>query len=199
MSEWREFTFPIETMDDPEITVEGDRAKVVSDPLRLQILESLGEGKSVAELSEILNVTDARILYHLNRLAQVGVVRLDGDVANSRLRRCLPIARTIRIRLPTLEQDEASDAMPSTIVNKFNQALREVGEGLYGSQVEVSVNHNGARLSRDQASEFSHRLLSLIEDYFPPGKGDDSGVKYGFYGILTPIDLHPLQDRKMEG
>ena len=49
MSEWREFTFRIETMDDPEITVEGDRAKVVSDPLRLQILESLGEGKSVAD------------------------------------------------------------------------------------------------------------------------------------------------------
>ena len=53
---------------------------------------------------------------------------------------------------------------------------------------------NRARLSEEQASEFGRRLLALIEEYFPPGKGDQSGIKYGFYGILTPIDLHPLDD-----
>ena len=49
-------------------------------------------------------------------------------------------------------------------------------------------------LSEEQAAEFGRRLLALIEEYFPPGKGDRSGIKYGFYGILTPIDLHPLGD-----
>ena len=58
----------------------------------------------------------------------------------------------------------------------------------------MSVNHNRARLSEEQAAEFGRRLLALIEEYFPPGKGDRSGIKYGFYGILTPIDLHPLGD-----
>ncbi|MCZ6781520.1 MAG: hypothetical protein O7C73_07755 [Nitrospirae bacterium] len=48
-------------------------------------------------------------------------------------------------------------------------------------------------MSEEQASEFSRRLLALIEEYFPPGKGDQSGIKYGFYGVLTPIDLHPLK------
>ena len=33
-----------------------------------------------------------------------------------------------------------------------------------------------------------------IEEYFPPGKGDRSGIKYGFHGVLTPIDLHQLGD-----
>ena len=47
-------------------------------------------------------------------------------------------------------------------------------------------------------SEFSRRLLALIEEYFPPGKGDQSGIKYGFYGILTPIDLQPLEDSETE-
>ena len=51
---------------------------------------------------------------------------------------------------------------------------------------------------KEQAAEFGRRLLALIEEYFPPGKGDRSGIKYGFYGILTPIDLHPLEDSETE-
>ena len=62
----------------------------------------------------------------------------------------------------------------------------------------MSVNHNRARLSEEQAAEFGRRLLALIEEYFPPGKGDRAGVKYGFHGILTPIDLHPLGESEAE-
>ena len=80
----------------------------------------------------------------------------------------------------------------------FNQAFREAAEGLYGSTIHQSINHNRARLSEEQAAEFGRRLLALIEEYFPPGKGDRSGVKYGFHGILTPIDLHPLGDSETE-
>ena len=90
------------------------------------------------------------------------------------------------------------EAMPTDVVSQFNQAFREVAEGLYGSTFQQSVNHNRARLSEEQAAEFGRRLLALIEEYFPPGKGDRSGIKYGFYGIFTPIDLHPLEDSETE-
>ena len=42
----------------------------------------LGAGKSVAEISQTLDVTDARVLYHLQRLAQTGVVHLEEDGAD---------------------------------------------------------------------------------------------------------------------
>ncbi len=47
-------------------------------------------------------------------------------------------------------------------------------------------------------ADFGRRLLALIEEYFPPGKGDLSGIKYGFYEIFTPIDRHPLGDSETE-
>jgi hypothetical protein len=50
------------------------------------------------------------------------------------------------------------------------------------------------RLSTSQAAEFHDRLLRLVAEYFGPGEGDRSGVKYGFHWLLTPIDLHPLQE-----
>ena len=198
MSTWRELTFPINSLKDAVLVIEDDRANVLVDPLRWRILEILGAGKSVAEISQTLDVTDARVLYHLQRLAQTGVVHLEEEGADPQEWRCLPAVGKVRVRDTRAAQDQIAEAMPTDVVSQFNQAFREAAEGLYGSTFQQSINHNRARLSEEQAAEFGRRLLALIEEYFPPGKGDRSGVKYGFYGILTPIDLHPLGDSETE-
>ena len=198
MGTWRELTFPTNSSKDAVLVIEDERAHVLADPLRWRILEILGAGKSVAEISPALDVTDARVLYHLQRLAQAGVVHLEKDGADAQEWRCLPAAGTIRVRETHSANDPIAEAMPTDIVSQFNQAFREAAEGLYGATFQQSVNHNRARLSEEQAAEFGRRLLALIEEYFPPGKGDQSGIKYGFHGILTPIDLHPLGDAESE-
>ena len=192
MSTWRELTFPNNSLKDAVLVIEDERASVLADPLRWRILEIIGAGKSVVEIAQTLDITDARVLYHLQRLAQTGVVHLEEYGANSQEWRCLPAAGAIRVRESLSTDDQIEEAMPTDVVSQFNQASREAAEGLYGSMFQMSVNHNRARLSEEQAAEFGRRLLALIEEYFPPGKGDRQGIKYGFYGILTPIDLHPL-------
>ena len=199
MSTWRELTFPTNSLKDAVLVIEDDRANVLADPLRWRILEILGAGMSVAEISQTLDVTDARILYHLQRLAQTGVVHLEEDGAGSQEWRCLPAVGKVRVRETRSANDQTAEAIPTDVVGQFNQAFREAAEGLYGSTFQQSFNHNRARLSEEQAAEFGRRLLALIEEYFPPGKGDRQGIKYGFYGILTPIDLHPLGDAETEG
>ncbi len=198
MSTWRELTFPINSLKDAVLVIEDNRANVLADPLRWRILEILGAGKSVAEISQTLDVTDARVLYHLQRLAQTGVVHLEEEGADPQEWRCLPAAGKVRVRESLSAKDQIEEAMPTDVVSQFNQASREAAEGLYGSTFQQSINHNRARLSEEQAAEFGRRLLALIEEYFPPGKGDRAGIKYGFYGILTPIDLHPLGDSETE-
>ena len=198
MSTWRELTFPTNSSKDAVLVIEDERANVLADPLRWRILEILGAGKSVAEISQTLDVTDARVLYHLQRLAQTGVVHLEEEGADPQEWRCLPAAGTIRVRETRAANDQIVEAMPTDVVSQFNQAFREAAEGLYGAIFQQSVNHNRARLSEEQAAEFGRRLLALIEEYFPPGKGDRQGIKYGFYGMLTPIDLHPLGDSETE-
>ena len=198
MNTWRELTFPTNSSKDSVLVIEDDRANVLADPFRCRILEILGEGKSVAEISQALDVTDARVLYHLQRLAQTGVVRLEEDGADPEEWRCLPAAGKVRVRESVSTGDQIAEAMPTDVVGQFNQAFREAAEGLYGATFQQSVNHNRARLSEEQAAEFGRRLLALIEEYFPPGKGDRQGIKYGFHGILTPIDLHPLGDSETE-
>ena len=198
MDNYREWTFPANAAKDAVIVIDDDRANILADPLRQHILEILGTGKSIAEISQTLDITDARVLYHLRQLAQTGVVHLETDKIAPREWRCLPAAGKIRVREVISAKNPIAEAIPTQVVNQFNQAFREVAEGLYGSTFQLSVNHNRARLSEEQATEFGRRLLALINEYFPPGRGDPAGIKYGFYGILTPIDLHPLDDSKAE-
>ncbi len=203
MTAWRELSFPFGLSKDAALVIEDDRANVILDPLRWRMLEILGAGKSVVEISRALDVTDARVLYHLKKLEQTGVVVLEED-AHPGDRRCLPAAGAIRVR-EHLESDDRQEeavqeeAVPSDVAFQFNQAFREAAEGMHGPGYQMSVNHNRARLSEEQAGEFSRRLLALIEDYFPPGRGDRRGTKYGFYGVLTPIDLHPIEDAEEIG
>ena len=215
MATWREVTFRVESQEAAELVIEDDRTDVILDPLRWRILEILEAGKSVTEISDTLDVTDARVLYHVQRLEERSVVRLEGDAAlDPREWRCLPVVGMIRVRaeredrggddpfVPGDDRDtegvRAGEAIPADVADPFNQAFREAAEGMYGPSFQASINHNRARLSEVQAAEFNRRLLALIEEYFPPGKGDRSGTKYGFYGVLTPIDLHPLEDAVSE-
>ncbi len=238
MTRWREITFSVDESDsagtDPDraetdpknakIVIEDERADVLTDPLRLRVLEILGKGKTVTEISETLDVTDARVLYHVRRLAETGIVTFEDAGDDRRNWRCVPVAPVVRFRVepgdanrgevatpgegtgpgdeaptadPASTVDPASTAdpaIPADVAGQFNQAFREAAEGMFGPSFQASVNHNRARLSEAQAAEFNRRLLALIEEYFPPGKGDRSGIKYGFHGVLTPIDLHPLEE-----
>lgn len=192
MAHWRELTFP-DAKTASVLVIDDERVDVLADPLRLRILETLGEGKSVAEISSMLGVTDARVLRHLERLADSDVVYLDKTDRDPRAWRCVPAAGRIRFPDPIDETTETTEPMPREVVCQFNQAFRESADGIFGPNFQSSVNHNRARLSEEQAAEFNRRLLSLIEEYFPPGRGDPSGIKYGFFGVLTPIDLHPIE------
>ncbi|MDE3001379.1 MAG: winged helix-turn-helix domain-containing protein [Gemmatimonadota bacterium] len=193
MARWTEFTFPVETGKGSLLVIDDERVRVLTDPLRRRILKTLGKGKTVAEISSTLGVTDSRILRHLERLADTDVVRLQKTGNDPRAWRCIPAADRIRFRDPGDNTAETTEPVPSEVAFQFNQAFRESADGIFGPGFQSSVNHNRARLSERQAAEFNRRLLDLIEEYFPPGKGDPSGIKYGFFGVLTPIDLAPLE------
>ena len=193
MAGWLELTFPVEAGKGSVLVIDDERVHLLADPLRRRILETLGEGKSVAEISSILGITDTRVLRHLQRLAESDVVHLQKTGRDARAWRCIPVAGKIRIRDTLDETAKTSLPVPSEVACQFNQAFRESADGIFGPNFQSSVNHNRARLSEEQAAEFNRRLLDLIEEYFPPGRGDPTGIKYGFFGVLTPIDLPPIE------
>jgi hypothetical protein len=152
--------------------------------LRDVIQSKLAEDQSLQDLAQSVKATDARVLWHLERMVDEGQVELLEDgMTWHRLAaavRCEPVPQ----RAP----------FPTSLVEDFEDAYHELEDGLYGSDpVQASGQHH-TRLSSLQAAEFQARLLTLVGEYFAPGKGDRTGFKYGFHWVLTPIDLHPLED-----
>ena len=122
MDTWRELVFPAGSLKDSVLVIQDERAGVLTDPLRWRILEILQDGKSVTQISRTLGVTDARVLYHLRRLAETGVVRLQEDEGDSPEWRCVPAAGKVRVREPLPGDDQPAEAIPAEVASQFIQS-----------------------------------------------------------------------------
>ncbi|MBM7783950.1 winged helix-turn-helix domain-containing protein [Tenggerimyces flavus] len=147
-----------------------------------RILEALTEPRTVDELANDLQINDARVLWHLERLAATGHV-VGGE-------------RWQRTDVPVPDEAEPGPVtlVPEASVHDFVQAFADAEAGMFGSDYVQAGEEHASRMSTEQAAEFRDRLMALIAEYFAPGAGDRSGTKYGFRWVLTPVDLHPLRD-----
>jgi hypothetical protein len=153
--------------------------------LRRRLLSQLDTDRTLKDLASEVGATDARVLRHLERMADEGLVEILGDgISWHRL--------DDAASLP--DQEPTGVVFSTRLVEDFEDAYRELEDGLYGADAVQASGEHRTRLSTSQAAEFQDRLLALVAEYFAPGKGDRSGVKYGFHWVLTPIDLRPLDE-----
>lgn len=77
----------------------------------------------------------------------------------------------------------------------YQQAFADAEAGMFGATYVQGSGEHGGRVPYERAVEFNQRLLSLIAEYFAPDRIDRTATpKYGFHWVLTPTDLHPLDD-----
>jgi hypothetical protein len=169
----------------------GDIAPVPSHryAVRRHALEALHQPMSLEDLAGITGVTDSRLLWHLRQMREAGEVTGEENHLWSRTAHGASVVESIA-------SNSAHRAIPDRVVEDFDDAFLEKTEGLFGSREHQASGEHRTRLSSEQAAEFRDRLLDLINEYFAPGKGDRAGTKYGLHWVLTPIDLHPLDDTK---
>ena len=150
------------------------------------ILRSLESPGTVDEIAARLDVNDARVLWYLRKLEATGRVVVTEGVwsrtpEGSRL-------------LSSPSSVPEGTTLPGRTVYDFQQAFADAAAGMFGDTYVQARGEHGGRLSLGQAAEFRERLASLVAEYFAPGNGDRTGVKYGLHWTLTPTDLHPLGD-----
>lgn len=156
--------------------------------VRRRALSALSTRTTLAELSNDVGATDARLLWHLEAL------QTDGLVVSSETDGLWIRTERSDALLADRHPPGPNRAIPGQVVDDFEDAILEAGEALYGDAFVQASGEHRTRLSTEQAAEFRDRLIDLVEEYFAPGQGDRSGVKYGFHWIMTPIDLHPLEE-----
>lgn len=162
--------------------------KVISDPLRIQILDNIrlannkGENRTVKQLSEVLDLPTSKLYYHISMLEKFGLIKISETQLISGIveKHYSVTARDIiidrQLFATGLEQDEKIKAMIS-LVDGTLDATRASFLSLLnavGTEQEVPVRlkgrrahitRNSVRMKPDQAEIFYDRLLGLVNEF----------------------------------
>jgi hypothetical protein len=148
----------------------------------------LVEPRALGEIAERLQVTDARVLWYLGKLRDTGRVVEDGGV-------WLRTAAGSELAERPAPEKGGRTELPGSSAQDYVQAYADAAAGMFGMGFVQDMGEHAGRVPGERVAEFHERLLSLVEEYFAPDKVDRAASpKYGFRWVLTPVDLHPLDD-----
>ena len=152
------------------------------------IVASLEEPRGLSDIAELLEVTDARVLWYLQKLRDTGRVVEDAGL----WRRTAAGAELAES--PASEKSGRTE-LPGASAQDYVQAYADAAAGMFGTGFVQDMGEHAGRVAGERVAEFHERLLALVSEYFAPDKVDRAASpKYGFRWVLTPVDLHPLDD-----
>jgi DNA-binding transcriptional ArsR family regulator len=151
-----------------------EQVRAAATPLRVQILDSLGErARTVREVGQILGINSTKLYYHVGELERVGLVRLVHTEVQAGIQQKYYRARAFYYYLsPDLlrgigseDRVSAGAAFMTSQLDTAVQALRSAY--LHGAVTEspdtFRLTRRELRVSPEQARELSERLRELDE------------------------------------
>lgn len=189
--------------------------KVVSDPLRLQILQLLAQQpRTVKELAADLDVPPTKLYYHINlmekhNLIQVVETRIvSGIVEKQYLRTAFHYRIQRGLLSPGADMgDETLNRVLTTLLDDTRQDIRRAAHiGLIDldneyppNRMALMIQREVARMSPERADEFHQRVLQLVRDFQnedPDPTRHKEGQGYALVAIWYPtararLNEHP--------
>lgn len=184
--------------------------KVISDPVRLRILESLIEKPlTVKEVAARLGTTATKLYYHVNLMEEHGLLRVVSQRIVSGI-----IEKQYRTRafsfdvdkellsISTGEEGGAIDLMLKAVFNSTSDDVRQaIDLGLLNPSENDPSKRNGiifrsvTKIRRSQVREFQERLLALTKEFnnahtaieHEAEDENDPSMPYGFTVALFPF------------
>lgn len=193
MSDWETIDAdpPADELELPDLDLLGD----LTHPLRGAIFRRLKAPHSAAELAAVMDMPVTRLYHHLNRLEQVGLIRV---VATRRVgaateRRYQVTARSLRLsdeRFESYDARELAQAMGGLYDFAKLRLQREIETGAFHARPD---DHNSLlslqelSIRPDQTEQLVSRLREVIDEFAElDDPGDDSGYRFVMF-----IAAHP--------
>ena len=170
-----------EAMNDTFIIQDLDTLKVISDPLRNQILEALIlEPLTVNQVAEKLGMTASKLYYHVNLLEKHGLIQVVETRTVSNL--IEKVYRAVATRF-TLDHDLLSFETPSgqetiytavastldstreDVLRSFQARAFNLEQGAEAQLRRAIFNRALSRLTEEKVQDFQNRLNDLVADF----------------------------------
>jgi DNA-binding transcriptional ArsR family regulator len=173
-------------LDDLRIVTGTKELKALFHPLRDTVLDLLTErAATVAELAEAVQRPASSVAYHVDVLADAGLVK----VVRTRKVRAVEerfFGRTAR----TFYVGEIRPDQLGLIENYLHRAAREAEPALQADRLRAILRH--ARISEDDAERFWRRIFEVVDEFSSlPRAGEQT---FGFVAGLYPTDQPSLPE-----
>jgi DNA-binding transcriptional ArsR family regulator len=171
--------------------------RVLADPMRLRILESLwGRPQSAKELAAWADLPPDRLYYHLAQLEQAKLI----EIAEYRR---LPGGKVERVYRPTPIEPPGDEVTPLELADFLGAALEATRADIVaasvakeaGEQRNITLTRTAIRLSETALATFRERLLDLVHQM--QEQSDEGGVWTRV--VISLIDLQNRAPTTSEG
>jgi DNA-binding transcriptional ArsR family regulator len=191
--------------------------RVLADPLRLEIIQSLMTPSTVKNLAQSLNLAPTKLYYHMNLLEQHGIVRVVSTrVVSGILEKHYGLTAYSFGAKPGLVSAQGGDAdaalalqdgilesarlelrraYNADLIGPTNEAANEVQQ----APRKVSMGKMNGTFTGKQAQEFRERLEKLIQEMSQEQRthAKDSGDVYTFtFAFHRTVDPRPKAAKK---
>jgi DNA-binding transcriptional ArsR family regulator len=200
------------TQIDPLLTISDlETLKVLSDPLRMRIVDSIGLANQIGELRTVkqlayeVDTPASKLYYHINMLEKHGLIRVaETQIVSGIIEKHYQItAHSITIDRELFSAGAGKDEKAEAVISLLDSTLDavradmmrivraivaddEVAKKFTGQRGQIT--RENARISLAQAEEFNQRLLALMEEFrqMSAPEGEESYI-FGFTIVFHPV------------
>ena len=174
--------------DESYVIQDLETLRVVSDPIRAQILEILVDHKfPVREVAEKLGLSASKLYYHFNLLEKHGLIQVieTRQVANLLEKWYTATATYLSVdpRLLTFSAGSGNEALVSVVqtvidatredlVRSFQARAHQLASGASEKPRKAIINRVVSYLDEEKVAELQERLKALIDEFTEADRGD---------------------------
>lgn len=178
-----------------------ETVRVVSDPLRLRIIEQLsGEPRTVKQVAAKLDISLTKMYYHINMLEEHGLIRVVATrtVSNIIEKQYQAVAHNFNLdrSLLTFREGVQDDPVAMFVAEALDVTKSEIARsrqtGLITSDKDAPRHRSlimlvgSHKMKPEQADEFYRRLQALAQEFGDDEQENDDAQTYNMMLALYP-------------
>ncbi|PZR94683.1 MAG: hypothetical protein DLM69_12225 [Candidatus Chloroheliales bacterium] len=190
--------------------------KVLSDPLRIQILEHMGEPHTVKQISKELGIAPTKLYYHVNMLEEHGLISVtDTRVVSGILEKRYQLSAwrfRLAKELVTLSGAEAEQGVEAMLSSIFDLTKADIIASIHAGLIDMSeledsdprwkVGRSLWAMTPEKATAFYKAFEELISKFGNEGDSLDNiqpdEQVYAMTYALYPTTYVPNKEEKDE-
>lgn len=194
-------------LEEEFIIEDVETLKMISDPLRLQIIRNLEKPHTVKDLAERLDTPATKLYYHVNQLEKHDIIRVvDTRLVSGIVEKHYQVtAKSYHVSQSLLkatkDSDEQLEVLLSAIFDTAKAELKasvkagllRIDEAVKEPQRDGIVWHGSLSLTPERFVELNGRLQSLLEEFNQAAHEGEEADKEP-YGLV--VTFYPIVHKK---